>query len=68
MKRTPYPFADFLSRKPPPKGWDCADACDDGWTFEQLEEFLRITTREPEPPLADDPELTKGKGGRGNGQ
>ncbi len=40
-----YTFADWQSGKKPPKGWDCADAVDDGWTKGELETFMRKSVR-----------------------
>jgi len=53
-KRTPYTFADWEAGIDPPKGWDCADAFEDGWTAEQYEIFLRHCA-EPYVPPAEEP-------------
>lgn len=45
-----YSFQDWLEDVRPPKGWDCADAIDDGWTPEQLTEFMKKTVRAWTPP------------------
>jgi hypothetical protein len=38
-----YSFADWQSGKKPPKGWDCADAIDDGWGKPELDAYMRAT-------------------------
>lgn len=38
-----YTFEDWQSGKKPPKGWDCADAIDDGWTTEEITSYMRET-------------------------
>lgn len=47
-----YTFQDFRSGKLPPKGWDGADAVADGWTKDDLDNFMRATVRpwSPETP------------------
>ncbi|MER9450106.1 hypothetical protein [Mesorhizobium sp. M0254] len=40
-----YTFSDWQQGKAPKKGWDCADAIDDGWTKGQLDAFMRATAR-----------------------
>ncbi|MES0042626.1 hypothetical protein [Mesorhizobium sp. M0091] len=47
---SPYSFADWQAGKRPKKGWDCADAIDDGWTGKQLDAFMRATARPWTPP------------------
>ncbi|RWB24412.1 MAG: hypothetical protein EOQ41_27375 [Mesorhizobium sp.] len=46
----PYSFSDWQAGKAPKKGWDCADAIDDGWTRDQLDAFMRATARPWSPP------------------
>ncbi|MER9628411.1 VapE domain-containing protein [Mesorhizobium sp. M0296] len=41
-----YSFEDWQAGKQPKKGWDCADAIDDGWTKDQLDAFMRATARQ----------------------
>lgn len=45
-----YSFSDWQAGKQPKKGWDCADAVDDGWTKDQLDAFMRATARPWTPP------------------
>lgn len=40
-----YSFADWKSGQPFPKGWDAADAVDDGWTSDEIITFMRTTVR-----------------------
>lgn len=47
---TPYSFSDWKAGKHPKKGWDCADAVDDGWSKDQLDAFMRATARPWSPP------------------
>ncbi|BBF92835.1 hypothetical protein [Blastochloris tepida] len=47
-----YSFEDYRSGARPPKGWDCADACDDGWTKDELDTLVRENLREWTPPGA----------------
>jgi putative DNA primase/helicase len=39
-----------VMRDDPPKGWDAADAIDDGWDKAQLDTFMRETVRPWSPP------------------
>ncbi|TGV61652.1 hypothetical protein EN784_04595 [bacterium M00.F.Ca.ET.141.01.1.1] len=49
--RAPYSFQDWRDGKvPTKKGWDCADAIDDGWTKHELDSFMRATARPWSPP------------------
>lgn len=45
-----YSFEDWQAGKQPKKGWDCADAVDDGWSKDQLDAFMRATARPWSPP------------------
>lgn len=45
-----YTFQDWQDGKVPKKGWDCADAIDDGWSKDQLDAFMRATARPWSPP------------------
>ncbi len=36
-----YSFSDWRSGALPPKGWDCAEAIEDGWTKVDLEAYMR---------------------------
>lgn len=40
-----YRFQDWQDGVKPPKGWDCADAIDDGWTDDDLTAFMKATVR-----------------------
>ena len=48
-----FTFADWQAGKPIPKGWDCADACDDGWSNDELTQFMRGTVGNPWTPPTD---------------
>ena len=48
--REGYHFSDWLAGKSPPESWDCADAVDDGWSKQQLDDFMRATVRPWTPP------------------
>ena len=50
-----YTFEQWLAGTPIPKGWDGADAVDDGWTAKEIEGFMRATVRPWEPPKNDPP-------------
>lgn len=45
-----YSFEDYRSGKKPPKGWDCADAIDDGWTEAQVTAWLKASLTPFTPP------------------
>lgn len=58
-----YPFADWQAGIRPPKGWDCANAVEDGWTAADVTTWMRATVcdvlpawRELEAPPAPEPE------------
>lgn len=53
--RMAYSFSDWKAGKLPKKGWDCADAVDDGWTKPELDAFMRATARPWTPPQAQKP-------------
>lgn len=51
-------FDDWKQGGAVPKGWDCADAIDDGWSSSDIVEFMRATVRPwtpPEPPPEREP-------------
>jgi len=53
-KRAEYFFTQWEARENPPKGWDVADAVDDGWTPQNIMHFIktecaRSVDTEPEP-------------------
>lgn len=50
-----YTFSDWQSGLLPPKSWDCADACDDGWTKLEIETFIRTTIKPWTPPAEREP-------------
>lgn len=45
-----YSFENWVAGEPLPKGWDAADAVDDGWTAKEIEAFMRATVRPWTPP------------------
>lgn len=49
-----YRFEDYKAGKLPPKGWDVADACDDGWSRQEVETYIKETlvpwSPEEDPP------------------
>lgn len=45
MSRQKYYFSDWEKGSPLPKGFDCADAIDDGWSGDQIEAFMRGTVK-----------------------
>ena len=59
--RQPYTFADWKAHVLPPKGWDVADAVEDGWTRAEYDEFLRFSIlpegEVPEPDLYPDDDV-----------
>lgn len=40
-----YRFEDWRAGRFPPRGWDCADALDVGWTQAELDAFMHATVR-----------------------
>ena len=50
IHKTTYQFSDWKSALKPPKGWDCADAIDAGWTVEELDAFMMATIEDWFPP------------------
>ena len=48
-----YTFEQWLAGTPLPKGWDGADAVDDGWTVKEIEAFMKATVRDWTPPQPD---------------
>lgn len=54
-----YTIDDWRSGIAPPKGWDCADACDDDWSNDELTEFMRATVQTWTPPTDPKPEARK---------
>jgi predicted P-loop ATPase len=45
-----YSFEAWQQGNKPPKSWDCADACRDGWTKDQLDAFMKATVKPWSPP------------------
>lgn len=45
-----YRFEDWQAGAPLPRGWDVADAIEDGWTRDQLDAFIRTYVRPWNPP------------------
>ncbi|MFB9950038.1 phage/plasmid primase, P4 family [Rhizobium puerariae] len=45
-----YLFSDWEAGETPPKGWDCANAIEDGWDKASLEAFMKATVRPWTPP------------------
>lgn len=61
--REPFTLADWRAGSCPEKGWDCADAIDDGWTADDLVAFMKLVVS-PElsyvaPPPKDAPALDR---------
>ncbi|HUQ93852.1 MAG TPA: hypothetical protein VM120_19385, partial [Bryobacteraceae bacterium] len=48
-----YTYQDFVSGGAPPKGWDFADAIDDGWTAKEIIAAIRAEAKpyEPDAPV-----------------
>jgi 5S rRNA maturation endonuclease (ribonuclease M5) len=44
-KAKSYRFEDWRAGRFPARGWDCADALDDGWTQAEIDAFLQATLR-----------------------
>lgn len=44
-RRRQYLFANWHAGQAPPKGWDCADAIEDGWTQTDVDTFIRASIR-----------------------
>ncbi|MEW4461214.1 virulence-associated E family protein [Roseibium algicola] len=55
MATETYSFSDWLAGSSPPTGWDVADAVDDGWTKDEIENLMLATKRPYEP--AEKPEV-----------
>ncbi|MBB3592700.1 putative DNA primase/helicase [Rhizobium sp. BK529] len=49
-----YRFGDWRAGRFPPRGWDCADALDDGWTQAELDAFMHATVRPFVPAASTD--------------
>ncbi|MBB3655812.1 putative DNA primase/helicase [Rhizobium sp. BK650] len=49
---TAYRFEDWRVGLRPYRGWDCADALDDGWTEAEIDAFMRETMRSLVPQAA----------------
>lgn len=64
--RTPYLFSDWKAGTLPPKGWDGADALDDGWTVANIEAFMRATVAPWVPPSPEKPKETPSAPAGGN--
>jgi putative DNA primase/helicase len=47
-----YHFEDWRAGRFPPRGWDCADALDEGWTQAELDAFMHATVRPFSPTAA----------------
>jgi len=50
-----YAFDAWKSGVKPPKGFDAADAVRDGWTRENLDEYMRATVRPWKPAVKEEP-------------
>ncbi len=50
-----YSFDNWVTGERPPKGWDAADAVDDGWTAEQIVEFMKAVVYTWTPPGGEPP-------------
>lgn len=45
-----YSLHDWFASTPPPKGWDAADAVEDGWTREDFKELAKNAAVDYQPP------------------
>lgn len=52
-----FMLADWRAGSAPPKGWDVADAIDDGWTAEDIMSFMRETVTEEVLPFPEPREV-----------
>ena len=59
MASPPYLYADWLSGRAPPKGWDAADAVGDGWTDDELSAFIQAAAQPWAPPVVEKPPKTR---------
>lgn len=50
-----YSFQDWKDGKPAPGSWDCADAVRDGWSRDDLNEFMKATVKPWSPPSNEPP-------------
>ncbi|MBB3388611.1 putative DNA primase/helicase [Rhizobium sp. BK275] len=59
-----YRVDDWRAGLFPGRGWDCADALDDGWTPAEIDAFMQATVRPFAPAGADDekPVTVEGEG------
>lgn len=46
----PYLFEDWQAGRKPPKGWDCANAVEDGWSKDDIDTFIMKTVKPWTPP------------------
>ena len=62
-----YRFEDWRAGLFPSRGWDCADALDDGWTQAEIVAFMQATARPFAPPGAENEKPVTAEGaGRGS--
>ncbi|MGV8856743.1 MAG: VapE domain-containing protein [Devosia sp.] len=47
----PFSLEDWRAGKCPPRGWDCADAVDDGWSSDDITVMMRECVTEDDPPF-----------------
>jgi putative DNA primase/helicase len=59
-----YRFEDWRAGLFPGRGWDCADALDDGWTQAEIDAFIQATVRPFAPGAEDDKPVTGEGAGR----
>lgn len=54
-----YLFTDWQAGATPPKGWDVADAVDDGWTAVEIVSFMKASVTSWTPDGGDEPPKPK---------
>lgn len=59
MATDTFSFSDWQAGSSPPKGWDVADAVDDGWTKGQIDDLMRATKRPWKPAKRPEVKLAK---------
>lgn len=52
---TPYLYTEWQAGTKPPKGWDCANAVEHGWSKADIDAFMRATVKPWSPPSPEKP-------------